>query len=69
MIVKETSKHVYNVRFESVEHQRVEFGIISEDRLRVSCGGGPYGFTFSLEWVGEKTAENIRKRFDLFLIL
>ena len=62
-IVKETGKNTYNVKltFGSDSYDHVEYGIISEDRLRVACGGGRYGFTHSLEWVDEQTAEKIRK--------
>ena len=54
-------QNMYNVKFDFAEHWCVDYGIISEDRLRVACGGNPYGYTYSLEWVDEKTAENIRK--------
>ena len=59
-IVKETGQNMYNVKF-VFDDDYVEYGVISEDRLKVSCGGGPFGITYTLEWVDEKTAENIRK--------
>ena len=50
---------MYNVKFVFAEHGHYEYGVISEDRLRVACGA--YGFTYSFEWIDEITAENICK--------
>ena len=65
IIVKETGQNTYNVKFSfhfgGEGDEYVEYGIISEDRLRVACGGSRYGFSDSLEWVDEEMAENIRK--------
>ena len=54
---------MYNVKFDfdHEDFEYIEYGIISEDRLKVSCGGGPFGITYNLEWVDENTADDIRK--------
>ena len=54
---------MYNVKFDfdHEDYEYVEYGIISEDRLKVACGGGPFGITYNLEWVDEKKADDIRK--------
>ena len=67
VIVKETGQNPYNIKFNFAEPYLFDYGVISQDRLRLSCGGGPIGYTYSLEWVDEQTAENIRKMNNYFV--
>ena len=72
LTASETDEKFFNAKFMEIivyqlvekgeifdEGTETEFGVVSDDELSVTVGGGAYGVHYRMEWVDDKQAEII----------